>query len=88
MFVHLGRGCVIESLTVIGIFSIKNNNDFYQHLKDKNGNPYEIEDLSEKGMADSVILTNSKIYLSAISSLTLQKRINANLIYYGGGNND
>ena len=48
---------------------------------------FRSEDLSEDGTVDSVILTKDKIYLSAISALTLQKRINQNLIYNNGGNN-
>ena len=45
------------------------------------------EDLSDNGIIDSIVLTDNKIYLSAISSSTLQKRVNQNLIYNNGGNN-
>ena len=43
--------------------------------------------LSENGIIDSIVLTENKMYLSAISSSTLQKRVNQNLIYNNGGNN-
>ena len=55
MYVHLGGGCLIRAAEIIGIFSVKDNQE--------------------------------KIYLSAISASTLQKRINQNLIYNNGGNN-
>ena len=86
MYVHLGRGCLIRTEEIIGIFSAKNN-EFYKSLKNRNNEFYEVEDLSEDKIIDSVILTEKKIYLSGISSTTLQKRINQNIIYYNGGNN-
>ena len=87
MYVHLGGGCLIRTAEIIGIFSAKDNKEFYKALKNKEGNYYETEDLSEGGVVDSIILSKEKIYLSAISASTLQKRINQNLIYDNGGNN-
>ncbi|HBX74535.1 MAG: DUF370 domain-containing protein [Acidaminococcaceae bacterium] len=87
MFVHLGGGCLIEAAKIIGIFSVKENKDFYISLKNKNGESYNIENVSEKADTDSVVLTENGIYLSPISASTLQKRINQNLIYNNGGNN-
>ncbi|MBQ8920421.1 MAG: DUF370 domain-containing protein [Acidaminococcaceae bacterium] len=87
MYVHLGRGCMLQSFQIIGIFSVGEDKNFYRNLKNDKGRFYEVEDLSEDGTVDSVILTKDKIYLSAISALTLQKRINQNLIYNNGGNN-
>ncbi len=87
MYVHLGGGCVIRAAEIIGIFSEKDNKDFYKSLKNKDGGYYEAEDLSEGGVVDSIVLSKEKIYLSAISASTLQKRINQNLIYNNGGNN-
>ena len=80
MYVHLGGGCLIRATEIIGIFPVKNNTE----LK---GGCYEKEDLSENGIIDSIVLTDNKMYLSAISSSTLQKRVNQNLIYNNGGNN-
>ena len=87
MSVHLGGGCLVRTAEIIGIFSAKDNKDFYKSLKNKDGRYYEAEDLSEGGVIDSIILSQEKIYLSAISASTLQKRINQNLIYHNGGNN-
>ena len=87
MYVHLGGGCLIRATEIIGIFPVKNNTELYTGLKNKKGRCYETEDLSENGIIDSIVLTENKMYLSAISSSTLQKRVNQNLIYNNGGNN-
>ena len=87
MFVHLGKGCLIRTADIIGIFTAKENKELIKKIKNKNGEYYEVENLSEDGMTDSIILTDKKIFLSAISVLTLQKRINQMLIYHNGGNN-
>ena len=87
MYVHLGGGCLIRVTEIIGIFSVKDNKDFYKALKNKDGRYYETEDLSEGGVVDSIVLSQKKIYLSAVSVSTLQKRINQDLIYNNGGNN-
>jgi len=79
MFVHLGRGCLIRTADIIGVFSVKENIRFIKNLRNKDGKCYEVENLSEDGMTDSIILTDKKIFLSAISVLTLQKRINQNI---------
>lgn len=87
MYVHLGGGCLIRATEIIGIFPVKNNTEVYKGLKNKKGGCYEMEDFSENGIIDSIVLTENKMYLSAISSSTLQKRVNQNLIYNNGGNN-
>ena len=87
MYVHIGGGCVIRAAEIIGIFSVRDNKDFYKSLKNKDDGYYEAEDLSEGSVVDSIVLSQEKIYLSAVSASTLQKRINQNLIYNNGGNN-
>ena len=87
MYVHIGGGCLIRAAEIIGIFSVKDNHEFYKVLKNKDGGYYEVEDLSEGSVIDSMVLSRDKIYLSAVSSSTLQKRINQNLFYNNGGNN-
>ncbi len=87
MYVHLGKGCLIRTEEIIGIFSVKENKELYKRLKNKNGCCYEAEDISENSEIDCIILTEDRIYLSGISASTLQKRINQNLIYNNGGNN-
>ena len=49
MYVHLGGGCLIRAAEIIGIFSVKDNKEFYKGLKNKDGKFYEAEDLSEGG---------------------------------------
>ena len=89
MFVHLGGNCLIKTADIIGIFSAKEySKDFFKTLRNRFNNFCEIEDLSEGNNIDSIILTEKKIYLSVISSSTLQKRINQNIVYNNGGNND
>ena len=78
---------MIRAAEIIGIFSVRDNKDFYKSLKNKDGGYYEAEDFSEGGVVDSIVLPNEKIYLSAVSASTLQKRINHKLIYNNGGNN-
>ena len=87
MYVHLGGGCLIKAAEIIGDFSAKEGKEFYKNLKNTKGEPLKAENLSEDGVIDSIVLTKEKIYLSTISALTLQKRINQNLIYHNGGNN-
>ena len=87
MYVHLGGNCLIRSAEIIGIFSKKENEEFYRLLKNDKGKYYEVKDISEDSAVDSIILTEKAIYLSAISTTTLQKRINLNIIYHNGGNN-
>ena len=89
MYVNIGGGCLVRTAEIIGIFTAKDgNNHFNVKLKNKKNENYEVEDISEKGRVDSIVLTDKKIFLSGISASTLQKRINQNIIYYSGGNND
>jgi len=87
MYVHLGGGCLIQAEEIIGIFSVKDDEEFYKKIKNNKDEYYEAENLSEDGKVDSIILTEEKVYLSGISALTLQKRINENLINHNGGDN-
>ena len=80
MYVHLGGDCLIRTAEIIGIFSAKDNKELYKALKNNVGKYYETADLSEGGVVDSIVLSQEKIFLSAVSVLTLQKRINQNLI--------
>jgi regulator of extracellular matrix RemA (YlzA/DUF370 family) len=74
MFLHLGADMVVSLRDVIAITGLKSkksstNNDFI----DKMRNEKKIIDVSEND-AKSFIITTNKVYLSAISSLTLKKR--------------
>ena len=37
MYVHIGGGCVIRAAEIIGIFSVRDNKNFYKSLKNKDG---------------------------------------------------
>lgn len=79
MYLHIGKGLVLNGNDIIAIFSIdyiKNTKDykkFYQKLLDE-GN---VEDISN-GNAKSLILVNknggTKAYISNINSNTIGKR--------------
>jgi regulator of extracellular matrix RemA (YlzA/DUF370 family) len=85
MYVNIGGGCLIRTAEIIGIFKAEGGN---KKLKNKQDENYEVEDISENGMVDSIVLTDKKIFLSGIAASTLQKRINQNTVfYYNGGNN-
>ena len=86
MYVHIGGGRLIRATEIIGIFPAAHKSKWYTGIKTKEGRCYETEDLSENGTIDSVVLTETKLFLSAISAATLQKRVNQNLIYNGGNN--
>ena len=88
MYVSIGGGCLVRTAEIIGIFAAKGGNIILNiKLKNRRDDNYEVEDISEKGMVNSIILTDKKIFLSGISASTLQKRINQNTVYYNGGNN-
>ena len=77
MFVHIGGSNIIFCDELIGIFSsalIKNPNNkiFSKVIGDISP---EQDDVSEK--LKSLVVTDQKIYLSPISSLTISKRNNS-----------
>ena len=66
MYLHLGSDYMIKNSEIIAIF-----NQYIRKYADK----YEIIDASEGAEFYSCVLTEDKIYLSAISSMTLKKRL-------------
>ena len=74
MFLHLGADMVVPLRDVIAITDLKSgksgiNKVFLEKMHDEK----KIIDISEDN-ANSFIITSQKVYLSAISSLTLHKR--------------
>jgi hypothetical protein len=74
MFLHLGADSVIPLRDIIAITDIKDtvsgvNGDFLRVMQEEN----LIEDISE-GNAKSFIVTDKRVFLSAISAATLKKR--------------
>lgn len=76
MYLHLGSDYMIKNSEIIAIFNLKDEGaDIYQEYISKYADKYELIDASEGEECYSCVLTESKIYLSAISSLTLKKRL-------------
>ena len=80
MFLHLGSDIVVALIDIVSINDYKSfrsvvNREFIKKMKSKNF----IIDISEND-PKSFVVTKSKVYLSAISSLTLKKRAD-NLFY-------
>jgi len=74
MFLHLGADMVVPLSDVIAITELKSaksniNNEFLNKMAEEK----KIIDISEKN-PKSFIITSKMVYLSAISSLTLNKR--------------
>jgi hypothetical protein len=74
MFLHLGSDRVIPLKNIIAITDMKIvksgiNQNFIKLKRDEK----VVEDISE-GNGKSFIITDKKVYLSAISTLTLKKR--------------
>jgi len=76
MYLHLGSDYMIKNSEIIAIFNLKDDeSDIYKEYILKNKNKYQLVDASEGEDFYSCVLTKDKIYLSAISSLTLKKRV-------------
>jgi extracellular matrix regulatory protein B len=80
MFLHLGSDIVVALIDIVSINDYKSfrsvvNREFIKKMKSKNF----IIDISEND-PKSFVVTKSKVYLSAISSLTLKKR--ADTLFY------
>ncbi len=76
MYLHLGADCMVKNSDIIAIFNLHHPqsqvyNDYVQKYQDK----YEIVDATGGEECYSVIVTPSTMYLSAISSVTLKKRV-------------
>lgn len=74
MFIHLGSDNMIASDQIVAIFNIESSVDSsIQEILDKSQGKNLVV-IGTRDIAKSLVLTNDKIYLSPISSLTLMKR--------------
>ncbi len=74
MFIHLGSDSMIASDQIVAIFNIESSVDSsIQEILDKSEGKNLVV-IGTRDIAKSLVLTNDKIYLSPISSLTLMKR--------------
>jgi len=74
MFLHLGADTVIPLRDVVAITDIKGaklgiNDEFLRAMREEN----RIKDISD-GNAKSFVVTDKRVFLSAISAATLKKR--------------
>jgi len=79
MYLHLGQSVVVPESTVIGIFDLDNTTGSHitrKYLKEaeKNGDIISISDELPKSFVVCNENNKTKIYLSQLSSQTLQKR--------------
>lgn len=80
MYLHLGSDYMIKNSEIIAIFNLKDDeSDIYNEYISKHSDKYEIIDASEGEGFYSCVLTEKQIYLSAISSITLKKRVEEGL---------
>ncbi len=76
MYLHLGSDYMVKNSEIIAIFNLRDQqSNIYNDYVEKYRHKYRIVDLSEDSNFSSCILTEDTIYLSAISALTLKKRL-------------
>lgn len=67
---------MVKNSEIIAIFNLRDpQSEIYKDYVEKYRDKYKIVDLSEGEGCSSCILTEDTIYLSAISALTLKKRV-------------
>lgn len=71
MFLHLGGTTVTERKKIIAILSVEKESCCKDLIT--NSHNKKVEDVS-KGKPKAVVLTDDRIYITPISSLTLNKR--------------
>ena len=80
MYVHLGGNCLIRSEEMIAILNFQGKRDNHPQLSGVDGKPLKVVDLTRGGKHYSCIVTDKKLYLSAISAITIKKRASAGLL--------
>jgi extracellular matrix regulatory protein B len=75
MFLHVGADVVVSLKRVVGIFDLKSSQmaEATREFLAMSHREQKVTDIAG-GEAKSMVLTDSEIYLSPISSLTLMKR--------------
>lgn len=76
MYLHLGSDCMVKNSEIIAIFNLRDQqSNIYKDYIEKYKDRYKIIDLSDGNSFTSCIITADTIFLSAISSVTLKKRL-------------
>jgi hypothetical protein len=73
MYLHIGDDKAVRSKDVVAVFNVSDNKEFLSALTKDTEAENEFDNSIEA--VKSVVVTNDKKYLSAISSLTLGRRI-------------
>lgn len=78
MYLHLGADCMVKNSEIIAIFNLSHpQSAIYSEYVERYRGKYKIIDATEGDAYASVVLTKDTLYLSAISALTLKKRVDA-----------
>ena len=85
MYLHLGQNVVVPKTAVIGVFDLDNTTGSHITRKflseaEKTGNVFNVTDELPKSFVVCGEKKNVKIYLSQLTSQTLQKR-SGNLLF-------
>lgn len=81
MYLHLGADYMVKHSDIIAIFNLRHEESrIYENYIEKYKNKYEIVDATEGELCCSLVLTEKILYLSTISSVTLQKRVEDNIL--------
>ena len=86
MYLHLGSGALVEKKNIVGIFDLDNASQShltrkYLNLADKNGQVINVAEDIPKSFVVCCDGEEIKIYLSQMSTQTLLKRNNEDLIF-------
>ena len=79
MYLHLGADCMVKNSEIIAILDVRHPQSLiYSDYVEKYRERYKVVDAAEG--EDYAILTETTLYLSAISALTLKKRADAGFL--------
>lgn len=80
LFLHLGENEIIFKNSVLGIFNIGtlSNSKINKEFLEVANSEKKVIQIGSKEKIKTFVVTDDKIYISPISSLTLQKRFNNN----------
>ena len=86
MYLHLGSGALVEKKSIVGILDLDNTSQShltrkYLNLADKNGQVINVAEDIPKSFVVCRDGEQIKIYLSQMSTQTLLKRNNEDLIF-------
>ena len=86
MYLHLGSGALVEKKSIVGIFDLDNTSQShitrkYLNMADKGGQVINVAEDIPKSFVVCRDESGMKIYLSQMSTQTLLKRNNEDLVF-------